>query len=194
MWIFLLSLNPLCIILFNSLFCFVLFCFRFFKPNWTLDPAKKQRMLWQRFKSPAYAITWPGISLANTLLKFIDHKDDGNFSGSGNRISITMTTAWRCAPYQRMRRIQITQWSGSGHAIYSRKSSLDAGGFAEESGIVLVHCLAAPRQIVWPLREHTRVRQYLPAVTAIKISALLPGAILTSKSGEHLDQPQPGLM
>ena len=24
-----------------------------------------------------------------------------------------MTTAWRCAPCQRMRRIQITQWSGS---------------------------------------------------------------------------------
>ena len=51
------------------------------------------------------------ISLGNTL-KFVDHKDDGNFSGSGKRISITMTTAWRCAPCQRMRRIQITQWSG----------------------------------------------------------------------------------
>ena len=30
---------------------------------------------------------------------------------------------------------------GPGHTIYSRKSSLDAGGFAEESGIVLVRCL-----------------------------------------------------
>ena len=40
-------------------------------------------------------------------------KDDGNFSGSGKRISITMTTAWRCALSQRMRRIQITQWSGA---------------------------------------------------------------------------------
>ena len=57
----------------------------------------------------------------------------------------------------------------------------------------VVRCLAAPRQIVWPLREHTRVRQYLPAVTAIKISALLPGALLASKSGERLDRPQPGL-
>ena len=62
------------------------------------------------------------------------------------------------------------------------KSSLDAGSFAEESGIVLVRCLATPRQIVWPLHEHgehTWIRQYPPAVTAIKISALLPGAILT---------------
>ena len=82
---------------------------------------------------------------------------------------------------------------GPRHAIYSRKSSLDAGGFAEGSGIVLMRCLAALRQIVWPLREHTRVRQYPPAVTAIKISALLPGAILISKSGERLDWPQPGL-
>ena len=69
---------------------------------------------------------------------------------------------------------------------------LDAGGFAEESGIVLVRCLAS-RQIVRPPREHTRVRQYPPAVTAIKISDLLPGAMLTSKSGERLDRPQPGL-
>ena len=69
---------------------------------------------------------------------------------------------------------------------------LGAGGFAEESGIVLVRCLAS-RQIVWPPRKHTRVRQYPPAVTAIKISALLPGAMLTSKSGERLDRPQPGL-
>ena len=69
---------------------------------------------------------------------------------------------------------------GPGHAIYSRKSSLDAGGLAEESGIVLVRCLAAPRQIAWPLREHTRVRQYTPAVTTIKISALL------SVSDNHL--------
>ena len=53
-----------------------------------------------------------GFSLGN-ILKFLDHKDDGNFSGSGKRIFITMTTAWRCAPCQRMRRIQITQWSGS---------------------------------------------------------------------------------
>ena len=82
---------------------------------------------------------------------------------------------------------------GPGHAIYSGKSSLDAGGFAEESGILLVCCLAAPRQIVWPLREHTQVRQYPKDVTAIKISALLPRAILTSKSGESLDRPQPGL-
>ena len=82
---------------------------------------------------------------------------------------------------------------GPGHAIYTRKSSLDAGGFAEESGIVMVCCLDVPRRIVWPLREHTRVRQYPPAVTAIKISAFLPGATLTSKSGERLDRPQPGL-
>ena len=84
---------------------------------------------------------------------------------------------------------------GHGHAIYSRKSSLDAGGFAEESGIVLLHCLAAPRQIqiVWPLRVHMQVMQYPPAVTAIKISALLPGALLAPKSGERLDRPQPGL-
>ena len=69
---------------------------------------------------------------------------------------------------------------------------LDADGFAEESGIVLVSCLASP-QVVWPPREQKRVRQYPPAVTAIKISALPPGAILTSKSGERLDRPQPGL-
>ena len=58
---------------------------------------------------------------------------------------------------------------GPEHAIYSRKSSLDAGSFAEESGVVLVRWLDAPRQIVYPLHEHTRVRQYPPAVTAIKI-------------------------
>ena len=59
-----------------------------------------------------------------------------------------MTTAWRTAPCQRMRRIQITQWSWSRtYAIYSRKPSLDAGGFTEESGIVLVRCLATPRQM-----------------------------------------------
>ena len=82
---------------------------------------------------------------------------------------------------------------GPGHAMYSRKSSLDAGDFAEENGIVLVRCLAAPRQIVWPLHEHTQVRQYPPAVTLINISALLPEAILNSKSGERLDLPQPEL-
>ena len=54
-------------------------------------------------------------------------------------------------------------------------------------------CLVAPRQIVWPLREHTRVRQYPPGVTAIKMFALFPGVILTSKSGESLNRPQPGL-
>ena len=55
--------------------------------------------------------------------------------------------------------------------------------------------------VAWPLRgrscgrygEHTRVRQYPPAVTAIKIFALLPGTILTSKFGERIDRPQPGL-
>ena len=53
-----------------------------------------------------------------------------------------MTTAWRCAPCQRMRGIQITQWSGSRACnLLAKKSSLDAGGFAEESGIVLVPCL-----------------------------------------------------
>ena len=72
---------------------------------------------------------------------------------------------------------------GPGHAIYSWKSSLDAGGFAEESEIAEVGAL---------LGEHRQVRQYPPAVTAIKISAL-PGAILTSKSGERLDRPQAGL-
>ena len=98
--------------------------------------------------------------------------------------------------------LRVSEWDeykklnkvGPGHAIYSRQTSLDASGFPEENGIVLVRCLAAPRQIVWPLREHTQVRQYPPAVTAIKISALLPGAILTSKSGERLDRPQPELM
>ena len=83
---------------------------------------------------------------------------------------------------------------GPGMQFTRSKSSLDEGGFAEESGIVLVRCLAAPRQIGWPLREHTGVRQYPQAVTAIKISALLQGAILASKSGERLDRPQPGLM
>ena len=42
-------------------------------------------------------------------------------------------------------------------------------------------------------RAHASQAQYPPAVTAIKISVLLPGAILTSKSGERLDRPQPGL-
>ena len=132
-----------------------------------------------------------------------------------------MTTAWRCAPCQRMRRIQITQWSidltrngnsgcanemqnatfdenpheneriwvilgcaissiacakhgctggwlilcnevGPRHAIYSRKSSLDAGGLVDESGIVLVRCLAVPRQIMWPYastRKSGSIRQ-----------------------------------
>ena len=102
-----------------------------------------------RFKSPAYAITWPDVCLGNTL-KFLDHKDDGNFSGSGKRISITMTTAWRCAPCQRMRRIQIIQWSGSRACNLLAKIEFRCG---------------------W-LREHTQVRQYPPA--AIKISALLP--------------------
>ena len=93
-------------------------------------------------KSPAYAITWPDISFASTL-KFLDHKDDGNFSGSGKRISITMTTAWRCAPCQRMRQIQITQWSEALACNLLAKIEfrlLDAGGFPEESGIVLVRC------------------------------------------------------
>ena len=92
---------------------FVLFCFVLFV---LLDiighSCKKAKNVMIKTKSPAYAITWPDISLGNTL-KFLDHKDDGNFSGSGKRISITMTTAWRCAPCQRMRRIQKTQWSGS---------------------------------------------------------------------------------
>ena len=49
--------------------------------------------------------------------------------------------------------LHVSEWDeykfsevGPGHAIYSRKSSLDAGGFTEESGIVLMHCLAAPRR------------------------------------------------
>ena len=128
-----------------------------------------------------YAITWPDISLGNTL-KFLDHKDNGNFSGSGKRIFITMTTAWRCVPCQRMRLIQITQWSGSRAWNLLAKIEYRCGWLRWREW-----------QIVWPLREHTRVRQYPPAVTAIKISALLPGAILTSKSGERLDRPQPGL-
>ena len=99
MWIFLLSLNTLCILLFNYFF------------NTIGHSCKKLRMLWSKFKSPAYAIAWPNISLDNTL-KFLDHNDDGNFLGSGKRISIIMTTAWRCAPCQRMRRREITQWSG----------------------------------------------------------------------------------
>ena len=83
---------------------FVLFCFEI-----ELDtPAKKQRMLWlKNLKLPAYVITWPDISLGNTL-KFLDHK-----SGSGKIIPITITTAWSCALCQRMRQIKITQWSGS---------------------------------------------------------------------------------
>ena len=103
-----------------------------------------------------------------------------------------MTTAWRCAPCQWMRRIQIIQWSGSrAHNLLAK--IVDAGGFVEESGIVLMRCLAAPRQIVWPPCKHMWVRQYLPAVTSIKIFVLLPGAILTSKSGECLERQQPGL-
>ena len=52
---------------------------------------------------------------------------------------------------------------------------------------------SAPDGVAQPLREQTRVMQYPPAVTPIKISALLPGAMLTSKSGERLDRPQPGV-
>ena len=113
-------------------------------------------------------------------------------TGSGKRISITMTTAWRCAPCQQMWRIQINQWSGSWACNLLAKIEFIRCGWLRwrEWGCV---GLAAPRQIMWPLREQTRVRQYPPAVTAIKISALLPGAMLTSKSGEHLDRPQPGL-
>ena len=120
-------------------FCFVLFVLLNIR---TL--LQKSKECYDENLNHLHAITWPDISLGNTL-KFLGHKDDGNFSGSGKRISITMTIAWRCTPCRRMRRIQKTQWSGSGHAIYSRKSSLDAGGLAEESG-GLCWCVA------WPLR------------------------------------------
>ena len=64
-----------------------------------------------------------------------------------------MTTAWRCAPCQRMRRIKITQWSGSRACNLLAKTSLDTGGLAEESGIVFggllrrsaADCVAAMR-------------------------------------------------
>ena len=84
------------------------------------------------------------------------------------------------------------QWSGSWTCNLLAKIEFIRCGWLRwrEWGCV---GLAAPRQIVWPLREQTRVRQYPPAVTAIKISSLLPGAMLTSKSGERLDRPQPGL-
>ena len=156
---------------------------------------KKQRMLWKKIKSPSYSITWPDIISSGNTLKFLDHKhdkDDGNFSGSGKKISITLTTVWRCAPCQQMRRIQITQWSGSWACNLLAKIEFIRCGWLRwrEWGCV---GLAAPRQIVWPLREQTQVRKYPPAVTAIKISALLPGAMLSSNSGERLDRPQPGL-
>ena len=97
-------------------------------------------------------------------------KDDDNFSGSGKRISITMTTVWRCALCQR--RIQITQWSGARACNLLAKIEFRCGWlrWREWDCVLLVRSAAD--------REHTRVRQYPPAVTAIKISALLPGAIL----------------
>ena len=144
-------------------------------------------MLWLKFKSPSYSTTWPDIISSGNTLKFLNHKhdkDDGNFSGSSKKTSITMTTAWRCAPCQQMRRIQI-QWSGCWACNLLAKIEFIRCGWLRwrEWGCV---GLAAPRQIVWPLREQTRVRKYLPAVTAMKICALLPGAMLTSKSGERL--------
>ena len=48
-----------------------------------------------------------------TPWSFSTTKNMAIFSGSGKRMSITMTTAWICAPCQRMRQIQITQWSGT---------------------------------------------------------------------------------
>ena len=74
----------------------------------------------------------------------------------------------------------------------------DAGGFAvqREWGCVgaLLGRSAADRVSSYAsTHESGSIRQLSPVVTAIKNSALLPRAILTSKSGERLDRPQPGL-
>ena len=62
-----------------------------------------------------------------------------------------MTTAWIWALCQRMRQIQITQWSGARACNYLRKSSLDAGCFAEENGIV---CCRSAADRVGATRAH----------------------------------------
>ena len=88
-------------------------------------------------------------------------------------------TARRCAPCQRMRRIQLTQWSGSRACNLLANIEFRCGWLRwREWNCVgaLLGCSAADR-----------------VAATIKISALLPGAILTSKSGELLGRPKPGL-
>ena len=82
-----------------------------------------------------------------------------------------------------MRRIQVTQ-VGPGHAIYSRKSSSDAGGFAEESGIVLADRVAAMRALA---------SRAVFASCHCNQNFCPPSGSDTSKSGESLDRLQPGL-
>ena len=107
---FVLYLNLIGQINFNLIPFFVLSCFL----NRIGHSCKKAKNVMIKNLNHLHMQSY-GQTLGNTL-KFLDHKhdkDDGNFSGSGKRISITMTTAWRCAPCQQMRRIQINQWSGS---------------------------------------------------------------------------------
>ena len=102
------------------------------------------------------------------------------------RISITVKIAWRCAPCQRMRRIQITQWSVSRSRNLLTKIELRCGWlrWREWDSVGAADRVAATR---------AHVNQAVIASCHCKISALLPGAILACESGERLDRPQPGL-
>ena len=135
----------------------------------------------------AYVITWPDISLSlNNTLKFLDHKDDGNFSGSGKRISITMTTAWRCATCQRMKRIQINQWSGSSACNLLTKIEFRCRWLCWREWDCVGPLLG--RSATW-----AHASQAVSPSCHCNQNFCPPSGNDTSKSGERLDRPQPGL-